>query len=951
MQVFISVRGKSGLQVAQRLAALLDQTVPQAWLYTQAVAKGQSITAAVRDAIAQARAAVLVYSADYLESSACFLELAAIISRLHESDHRFVVWVLTPNHERGHVHPRELRDLRRSWIWPQVSSAEFAKQLREQLAGLAPATVPELRAVGVAPQQFGYVPVMRRLLVPIGQEHSFWQLHDSLHGAATAQTSLSQPRRTVTLAGMAGAGVPELALAYAELLGSCFRGGVFWLEWTGDDAAWLSSLRDVAESLGIDAELMSATSLRGSLMRALGARGHYLWVVLARGDASVQPPWASAAPSAQGQALVLREDLAVNTNVDVLLGALSREATARAVAGLLANDLPSQPAAEQGSEGQVAALCDAVFSISAGHLASVQAGVALAGLVGAELATQRMAMLLPAEAGLQPFVLALADLPQPQQACLHALGLLPAEVAAPNALVVALLCNTPVPTSDDADALAAFAALRRTNILAQTPDQRSAFVAQPWLRALGLAATAVARPSQGGEPTPEPLRARLVASLLVVMPVNTRARKTHSLAQLERLASAVLVHIETAQDCALAVRCAAIHALYGEHAAQEHIVRRALAWARHALGPDHPTTVGLICDWVQCPSMPRDDALRLTGELLARAPQWPSPALRLRVALAHCIELGDRSPTQAQAILEEVYGSLAQSSEIEPLQHARVLNSIAVFQAAFQPQTAQRHWSQARALLAKHHLQGTDEALRIDANLASLQAQQNPQAAFVIGQSIHQRQLASKGADHHLTLWAAVDLLRYALGAGEWGVALELLTNHLRQHREAVLQLDAAGSAAGLMDQVMSGTLLPPGTNQLMLQNLARLVEARDLAIHGWFKQPALFALPRSKQDIVTRMLVFMELLEFQAHPEAHIAAVLDDFLQALPRLEPLDWAPLRERLPGYYGRFDARLVPTRQTRAPMRRLAKVLAGKTGFWQSLRLVHSARAQGLPVRHL
>jgi tetratricopeptide (TPR) repeat protein len=230
--VFISYRHVHAERVRPMVQALERRGV-RVWFDETDIDDFAGITNAAAQGIAEAKAVLAYFSADYPHSRPCQWELTtAFVLAQRQGDPRRRVLVVNPEQGAGHVHPIELRDAKfLSMPAPgdEERLAALAESVAMQLARLdghlgeleplgAPAWHPEQRT---GSSRF------------VGRLAEMWALHSALQASGVglitgAVTAVAQLR------GLGGVGKSLLAEEYALRFGAAYPGGVFWLRAFGD---------------------------------------------------------------------------------------------------------------------------------------------------------------------------------------------------------------------------------------------------------------------------------------------------------------------------------------------------------------------------------------------------------------------------------------------------------------------------------------------------------------------------------------------------------------------------------------------------------------------------------------------------------------------------------------------------------------------------------------------
>jgi TIR domain len=278
MNVFISYTHASGGEYAIKIADALRKVDVSPWQDADNIRHGASITREVEDGLRASAGAVIIFTHDYLESPGCFMELAYSLARL-EVDKSFGIFVVVADGDWSLVRPIQLRDIRLD----DMDITNFDGLAREISRRLAPSPARDMQEGTrwpLAAAQFGFLPLRATLAVPVGQEQSFWILHDALRARRIVQTIPAVHRPIVSVAGPEGAGCVELLATYVDLLGGSYEGGIVWLSERGTDEQIRGALRTIGQNLGVAPHQLEPHVLESSLCQALRARPQYLWIVL-----------------------------------------------------------------------------------------------------------------------------------------------------------------------------------------------------------------------------------------------------------------------------------------------------------------------------------------------------------------------------------------------------------------------------------------------------------------------------------------------------------------------------------------------------------------------------------------------------------------------------------------------------------------------------------------------
>jgi tetratricopeptide (TPR) repeat protein len=636
----------------------------------------------------------------------------------------------------------------------------------------------------------------------------------------------------------------------------------------------------------------------------------------------------------------LHESLELMPEADVKVGPLSRAGVERIIRAAIGR----QPEARTSA---------AVYEKTQGHLQAVMSAAKLLELDGEKSALAELERMSPEETLLGGVSKALDRLDRRKRDLLRAMCVLPDDVAMPAAVVNAIYARSAI-QGDDAIGRDDLSSLRSIGAVVPAFDRESWHVAKTWRAASSQAGTEVKRESTvllghaviEGSMLSE-LREPVVQALISVLPVDTRTRTQPNLSELELLGRHVVRIVTSKADCTLALRCAAVDALYGDHDVELDLVRRAHDWAGTTLGPDHPFTFEMARELAQCSAYPRGQARALMQQAFSSANrQDADPRIMLPMALAHAIEIGDENPREALEILERSYDRFQHSVDLDPILHVQIRNSIGLFNSEKDRAKALAIWTEASEFAAAHGLGHTQEMLRLRANMANVLMQLGRyDEAREIGRKVYESQLALWGSGHHLVLWAAVDYLQYCLESGRWEEALRVLTADLHAYRKFVQRILLG------VNQVVGKTDGALPLNQMSVEQLKRLAHLHKLGVDEYVSPQGRIPRPRSRQESINRMMVFIELFELGPRSERYLAVILDDFLDSLPSLKGVDWSLIRTRLPEYYVRLDGALGADRKSRKILRRIARALVAERGLLARLRLRRSIQRMGLPTTHL
>jgi len=309
--LFVSYRRKDADRV-QPLVAALRECGLRVWLDQSEIHEFAAITDTIRRGLADSRAFLAWYSADYPKSRPCQMELtAAFIEAQHGGDVRQRILVVNPEPNASHVLPVELADEQHlPGDEPGHLAARVAEHVRP-LHGTLGAMVPSF-----LPPQYG-----RKLVAAnrfVGRLPDLWAVHSALHGRESAIISGSYGPGVAVLSGLGGAGKSMLAEEYALRFAAAYPGGIFWLRALGNDdprttlpaeeqeSVRQGQFRDLAIALRIVVQGFSPAEVEAALASKLAETDTpFLWVVddvPAGLDADAFRRW--LAPASSGKTLL-----------------------------------------------------------------------------------------------------------------------------------------------------------------------------------------------------------------------------------------------------------------------------------------------------------------------------------------------------------------------------------------------------------------------------------------------------------------------------------------------------------------------------------------------------------------------------------------------------------------------------------------------------------------------
>ena len=285
-------------EVVQSLVEALKAHDFRVWVDQSAIRDFEGITPAAKAGLAESKALVAFYSAQYPKSSPCQWELTlAFLAAGRLGDPRQRVLVVNPESGPDHIEPVALRDA----LYQAIDHADT-----RSIGAIADAIVEH---IGQLEGTLGRGIVVPELWLPttipgaprfMGRRREMWQIESALRGPEAGMTQRITGPGAVVLSGMGGVGKSLLAQEYALRYAGGFPGGVFWLYAGGDaspqddpdaparaEALELSrreQVRSFAVSLlGLEAvtqlEKMSPADVDIVLRNALKEREPCLWVV------------------------------------------------------------------------------------------------------------------------------------------------------------------------------------------------------------------------------------------------------------------------------------------------------------------------------------------------------------------------------------------------------------------------------------------------------------------------------------------------------------------------------------------------------------------------------------------------------------------------------------------------------------------------------------------------
>ncbi|GAB2916811.1 tetratricopeptide repeat protein [Rheinheimera gaetbuli] len=223
IELFISYRRTQALAV-QAAVACLEQAGIRCFLDTSDIDPLADFPEVLRGAIANSKALLVWWSADYADSEHCMAELTLgwQYARAQSSDVSQRIWVVNPETTADHIYAGELQS-NNLLAGNSLHDAMLTAQLTQKLATLTTPLSNEQQTVAAASYGSQAQAVSSHFT---GRLRELWQLRSLLHPAQISQTNRLVAIQTH---GMAGIGKTELARAYVDKFSAAYPGGVFWL--------------------------------------------------------------------------------------------------------------------------------------------------------------------------------------------------------------------------------------------------------------------------------------------------------------------------------------------------------------------------------------------------------------------------------------------------------------------------------------------------------------------------------------------------------------------------------------------------------------------------------------------------------------------------------------------------------------------------------------------------
>jgi tetratricopeptide (TPR) repeat protein len=287
--LFFSYR-RHDLDRARPLLKALSDAGIRVWRDENDIPEQASITAEIRDGIANSRAFLAFYSSTYPLSNPCQQELTTAWLAAHQISGaaNARVWIVNPESGFEHI-PELLRDQQAPSVGEVNSqAAKTARGIKDRLDALD----ERLLGSGVRdiPAYYGISPVQARRFT--GRSRELWDLHGKLTANRISITTGIQGQTATQVRGLGGNGKSLLAREYSIKFGPAYPGGVFWLSAYGHDdargaltaaqreALRRDQIREFAFLSGLPTEGLKPEEIETALWRKLECRGdRCLWII------------------------------------------------------------------------------------------------------------------------------------------------------------------------------------------------------------------------------------------------------------------------------------------------------------------------------------------------------------------------------------------------------------------------------------------------------------------------------------------------------------------------------------------------------------------------------------------------------------------------------------------------------------------------------------------------
>jgi class 3 adenylate cyclase len=210
--VFVSYR-RTDQAIVRQLVDSLKRRGLVVWFDETSIPDFGGITDSVRQGLAESKALLVFYSADYPQSSPCQWELtAAFLASSRLGDPRRRVLVVNPEPGLGHIEPVELRDA--LYLTIDGDGHGGVEQIADAVAVQVDRLHGELGAGILAPSL--WLPTKPSAATRfVGRWREMWRIHSALHAPETATTQGAVGQGAVQVRGLGGIGKSLLAREYA----------------------------------------------------------------------------------------------------------------------------------------------------------------------------------------------------------------------------------------------------------------------------------------------------------------------------------------------------------------------------------------------------------------------------------------------------------------------------------------------------------------------------------------------------------------------------------------------------------------------------------------------------------------------------------------------------------------------------------------------------------------
>jgi hypothetical protein len=745
---------------AKRLASQLELRGLRVFVDNSAIKEFSSIGDEINNGIRNSKAFLAWYSQAYLQSTACFLELARAIA-LHGLHSGGRVMVVNPHSTIDHVHPIWLRGSR-CYALPSKNEGAI-----EKLAATIADHItkqPELATEQkfLASQNFGHMPTTTFERLVAFRHAELFGIFDAFHANEASDVTRRVAPNPVVISGPEGIGKSHCAHSYASMLGSVYPGGVYWFDAgkSSDATQAAQNLADQMLEAALESGWISEHSLSGgpltsdpatnlrylrAIARSRLARGEpFLWIVenLPTEMASDFDMW--RAPTSNGRTLATT---LVEPDLDGLKVVSLRALAISDIEQILR--LSSPDATEPRHIRQLAEMTEGYL----GHLRVIEAEIAAFGAERTcDLYKAATASTIGIADAYRPLISLCQDDERELLATLVAMG--PALI--PYSVVSTILSDTP--SEHDNRALAGtlpISALKKlsTHALVSLSAKNGVKVEAPVRR--------LAREFPDILPVAAARRPAMQA-LCRLLPANTRARLTPEFSALITHARQLVSSVDSDEAALLLQRIGTFDALIGDQAGERASFERSYHWFEDAYGAGHRKSLEALLEVNACykhdPSENErvDNALKIAMEALGEEDE-----IVIRLLHSRSIILGDQYRVDEALKVAEHAEKLAQSSL--GAEHGITLQ-VRTSKALFLHQL--RRVNEARIILEdldtiESRLFGVDhpDRLRVAANLALVLSTTDPERALAIEKEVLRTFHANYGRKHHLTTWAAYNLI------------------------------------------------------------------------------------------------------------------------------------------------------------------------------------------------